>query len=1106
MNSTFAIARWIGIWGLLYALLGCGEDPVPDGNDGRDAAHETKDSAVSKGDGGDRDAAPGDATTPDSGRDAGDSGNDAGDSGRDAGDSGGDADLCADVDCSAQADQCNTASCNPDTGKCERTAKADGTACGDGSATACNAPDACRAGVCDQQLVAAGTGCGDAADTACDRPDSCDGAGECLANREPAGASCGDPADTRCDNPDSCDGAGACQANSEPSGTSCGDPADTACDNPDSCDGAGRCHDHLEPSGTACGDATISECDGADSCDGAGTCASNSALVGTACGDRSNTACSAPDTCNGDGVCRANHAGSGAGCGDQNVACHVDDVCNGMGACLDSGLQAEGTGCGDFRNDECRNPDLCDAAGNCHPNDEPVGTSCGNCPAGAACECRSAQCVDACAAFGEAEYGYLGCARSAAPAPCRDISSTGVALSLAAGASATVDIGFDFTLYGVTRRAVHVYEDGLLSFGDGSAVQSAPECLAAGVLNTTSGPAIAPFWTDFATDGEVYYETRGIAPDRTFTVQWVADHALTGADEPADVRVELAENGQRVRVCYVDTTFGSAADDGALAVAGMMDTAGADALQLSCKAPELPDATITDYYCADGCPFTTTSDFDELQAGDALAAASSDWSAWNNDPTSDAVIVTSPVRSAPNSLRLTANDDLVRPFDAGASGVLVISAMTYAPSDMAGSAWLLVLDTYYPAPGTQHWIASIVLDGTNNVVTDDGGSQPQTAGIQPSAPVALVRDRWVEVRVTIDLGARTYSSAYDGQAVVTGRTWSLGATGSMRGVVNLYGGGDLAGAAYFDDVTIAKLPALPCGNGVVDAGEECDLGAQNSDALGSRCDTTCHTSLVAWLDGSDPNGDGSAPATGTVVASWVDKAGYHDAVQVDPAKQPRYVADGLGAGAMAFDGANDVMVVPLDINATVLSTTTIVAVFQNTPGNTSQIAGVWGHDDYGWDRFMASGGSEAGWNGVSTGSGVAGVPSLLTESVPLVTITTLVNGGISTVHVNGRLGTTFVESRSAPGATSMTIGNIDAPFPVGELQFPFAAHSFDGLIAEFMVFDRALTPAARNHLGRQLATKYALASYCGDGVTGSGEQCDDGVNDGVACSATCTTP
>jgi len=62
-----------------------------------------------------------------------------------------------------------------------------------------------------------------------------------------------------------------------------------------------------------------------------------------------------------------------------------------------------------------------------------------------------------------------------------------------------------------------------------------------------------------------------------------------------------------------------------------------------------------------------------------------------------------------------------------------------------------------------------------------------------------------------------------------------------------------------------------------------------------------------WLDGADPNGDGSLPVDGTALATWKDKSGAnHDAAQSDANKQPVIKTGVLNSKAVVtFDGTDD---------------------------------------------------------------------------------------------------------------------------------------------------------------------------------------------------------
>ncbi len=123
--------RWLGAWvaiGFVAGVAAC--DP---GGGETDAG------------GGETDAGPGiDAGGTDAGRaDAGAPDGGAPDGGAP---DGGAPDLCAGVDCTSLDDACNVGTCDPATGTCAASPRADGTACDD--ADACTTGDVCTAGAC----------------------------------------------------------------------------------------------------------------------------------------------------------------------------------------------------------------------------------------------------------------------------------------------------------------------------------------------------------------------------------------------------------------------------------------------------------------------------------------------------------------------------------------------------------------------------------------------------------------------------------------------------------------------------------------------------------------------------------------------------------------------------------------------------------------------------------------------------------------------------------------------------------------------------------------------------------------------------------------------
>jgi hypothetical protein len=147
-----------------------------------------------------------------------------------------------------------------------------------------------------------------------------------------------------------------------------------------------------------------------------------------------------------------------------------------------------------------------------------------------------------------------------------DITGTGTALGLTDDSYAyPVSIGFSFDFYGVSYTDIAVQSNGGLTFGDweiGYTNYSLPYY---------SDPFIAVFWDDLnpSAGGQVYYQTMGSAPNRTFVVEWynVPHWNVGGA---VTIEVILYEGSNEILMQYADTVFGSASYDyGASATVGI---------------------------------------------------------------------------------------------------------------------------------------------------------------------------------------------------------------------------------------------------------------------------------------------------------------------------------------------------------------------------------------------------------------------------------------------------------------------------------------------------------------------------------------------------------
>jgi hypothetical protein len=256
------------------------------------------------------------------------------------------------VDCSAKADACNSAACDPGSGQCETVAKTDGTGC-DADGNGCTVGDACQAGKCKAGAAADCASSGNACNSAACKSSSASQYA-CVKQPLPATTPCQDG--KFCTSGDACDGQGACVAGGP---KSCADVS-TPC-NPASCSEAeGKCVQVAAPVNIVCDDGLF--CTTGDHCDGKGGCAGGKALAcpGGVC---------LIGACNeGAKACTSANAQAGAPCEDGN-ACTSADSCDSAGQCKSGATKA-------CSGDAC-NDGVCDkTTGTCGVTPRPTGTPC----------------------------------------------------------------------------------------------------------------------------------------------------------------------------------------------------------------------------------------------------------------------------------------------------------------------------------------------------------------------------------------------------------------------------------------------------------------------------------------------------------------------------------------------------------------------------------------------------------------------------------------------------------------------------------------------------------------------------------------------------------
>ena len=161
-----------------------------------------------------------------------------------------------------------------------------------------------------------------------------------------------------------------------------------------------------------------------------------------------------------------------------------------------------------------------------------------------------------------------------------------------------ITLPFPYTYYGRTFTNATLCSNGNLQFIGGN-FAAGGVCLPVGGLNYP----IFPFWdnlrTDLGSDG-VYTSVSGIAPNRTFNIEWRA--ALVSSSAEVDFEIVLYENQSRV-----DFIYGALGDPGNTATVGIQRDTGSAYSNFECSAGGLSQGLQLSYQlqCTDGggqCP------------------------------------------------------------------------------------------------------------------------------------------------------------------------------------------------------------------------------------------------------------------------------------------------------------------------------------------------------------------------------------------------------------------------------------------------------------------------------------------------------------------------
>jgi hypothetical protein len=178
-----------------------------------------------------------------------------------------------------------------------------------------------------------------------------------------------------------------------------------------------------------------------------------------------------------------------------------------------------------------------------------------------------------------------------------------------------------------------------------------------------------------------------------------------------------------------------------------------------------------------------------------------------------------------------------------------------------------------------------------------------------------------------------------------------------------------------------------------------------------------------------------------------------------------------------FDGIDDGLAIPFNLSPSENASVTIFSVFSSEPVPKEQLRKLYGHDDGGFDR--ATGFDQrastpfsffAGSGGAKLYPGVAAGAIVLTTDV---WTPTTFNG-----YVNGQLQVNNAPQNAGAGNATMALGGIrqDTAFPGDQNQArPGGYEPWHGLIAEFLIYNRALATDERQRVETYLKTKYNIA-------------------------------
>ncbi len=227
--------------------------------------------------------------------------------------------------------------------------------------------------------------------------------------------------------------------------------------------------------------------------------------------------------------------------------------------------------------------------------------------------------------------------------------------------------------------------------------------------------------------------------------------------------------------------------------------------------------------------------------------------------------------------------------------------------------------------------------------------------------------------------------------------------------------------------------------------------------------------------------DVDRPSNNDRIGRWNDIAirnatAKKSAIQNALARQPKYLDDGInGLPALYFDSTSSpfCMHSPINIDRALVLNVSIFAVYRWPSIETGQNQRLWGADNGGWDREAIL---TAPYTGVSHGSGAVTITNFnirdKNQIFSYISKVGVTNGSMAYIN-SSTSPNIYTESYSNPAYPAFTLAGVNNQGNGTALD----GNCFDAsnvVIAEFMVFDRALNAEERASIEKYLAKKWSI--------------------------------